>query len=131
MENIYTTVRPFYILTKSIGLFPMSFDGPPRKGFFYTKWTDVVASCISGVIPVFMIAFNIMVDASAVSTSPFMSKMFVVSAFVGICAIFLQFWLQISLRHSILHFLACMNSFDQRVRDRAEKVRNVTHTFQI
>lgn len=118
MENIYTTVRPIYFLTKSIGLFPMSFDGPPRKGFFSTKWTDVVASCVSGVIPVCMIVFILtMEDIGTVSTSQFMSKMFFVSTFVGVCAIFVQFWLQIGRRHSIVHFLACMNNFDQRVRD--------------
>lgn len=117
MENIYTTVRPFYVLSKCMGLFPVSFEGPPRKGFLMTKRTDIAASCIAGVIPICMIALNLMIEDSVVSTSPFVSRMFVVSAFVGVCTIFVQFWMQISQRHSILSFLAALNNFDQRVRN--------------
>lgn len=120
MENIYTTLKPFYILIKSMGLFPMSFEGPPRKGFFKTKKIDVSASCVAGMLPVCMIALNLMIQDPVVSTSPFVSKMFVVSAFVGVCTIFCQFWMQIRLRHSILNFLGLLNNFDQRVRNLAE-----------
>lgn len=42
MRNVYNAVRPLYIIIKTFGLFPMSFDGSIEDGCFTTKWPDFV-----------------------------------------------------------------------------------------
>jgi hypothetical protein len=42
MENIFTAAKPFLVVSKYLGLFPMSFDGPTRKGSLKLKWTDLI-----------------------------------------------------------------------------------------
>lgn len=50
MENIFTAIRPFYVLAKTLGLFPMSFEGPALKGHFdQMEYFDAVLSDIAAI----------------------------------------------------------------------------------
>lgn len=50
MENFYTAIEPFCILSKFLGFFPLSFDSPVRKGVLQTKNTDLISSAICVII---------------------------------------------------------------------------------
>lgn len=47
MENFYTSIKPFCVFSQIFGFFPLSFDGPPRKGIFKTKSINVLLVIVS------------------------------------------------------------------------------------
>ena len=54
MDNFYTSMAPFCFISQIIGFFPLSFDGPARKGFFKTKIVNVFMVIVSqGTIIIF------------------------------------------------------------------------------
>lgn len=50
MENFYTAIEPFCIISKFLGFLPLSFEGPIRKGILKTKNFDLISSAIWIVI---------------------------------------------------------------------------------
>lgn len=117
MENIYTAAKPLYNLMKVLGLFPMTIEGFPSKVHFKTKYLDVLASIISCLIPVILICLNSLFTDAPTSSSLLLSQFWVVQASFGSLLILIQFFLQISKRHSITSFLKEIDDFDQKVRN--------------
>lgn len=55
MENVYTVSKTFLTTIKFLGFFPLSFEGPARKGFLKVKWYNFInVSCL--------IAFSIFIS---------------------------------------------------------------------
>jgi predicted ATPase len=46
MDNIFTVSRPFLEFFRLVGLFPMAFDGPDRRGILRVSWLGIVTSVI-------------------------------------------------------------------------------------
>jgi hypothetical protein len=46
MENVFTSAKPFIFLAQMLGLFSMSFEGPPAKGIFKTKSWNVILTLL-------------------------------------------------------------------------------------
>ena len=47
MDNVYTAFRPFYLFSKLIGAFSMTFEGSVKNGVLKTKIWDIVISILS------------------------------------------------------------------------------------
>lgn len=115
MENIYTCYKPFYVLSKCLGMFPMSFEGPPRKGKLKVKWHDWLLPGFATLIPTAIIAVNIFCDDSPASTSPFLSKLWVIEILFGVFLMMTQFPYQLLKHRNIEEFLNRVHHFDQKV----------------
>jgi hypothetical protein len=61
MDNIYTASKPFVTLIQLLGIFPMSFVGPTRKGVFKVKLWNIAVTLIwfIGLMFVVMISFSV------------------------------------------------------------------------
>jgi hypothetical protein len=57
MENIFTAYQPFIVFFKFLGLFPLSFDGPARKGNLKFKWKNIFSSCTTILFYTFVFGF--------------------------------------------------------------------------
>lgn len=118
MENIFTAAQPFYLLSKVMGLFPMSFEGPIEKGNFKVKWHDVIYSLFSLTVPISLIAFNLLAEVTQVSSSALLSDIWVIHSITGVSLLILQFSYQVCKRKEILRFLEAVNEFDEKVGGR-------------
>lgn len=117
MRNIYTAVWPFYFVTKSLGLFPMSFDGTPEKGRFVVKWHDFIApvSMVLLAICVFILPIVILYPESVNSFSPWMIIVMQLISLSGTALNFIPFFHQISRRKFVVKFVHSLHSFDEKV----------------
>lgn len=117
MSDIYTAVWPFYFVTKSLGLFPMSFDGPPDKGRFVVKWHDFIApvSMLFLAISIFIASLVILFPEATNSFSPWMTIVMQLIGLSGTALNFIPFCHQISNRKSIVKFMNDLHRFDEKV----------------
>lgn len=111
MENIYTAAEPFYILSKVLGLFPMSKEGPTAKGLFRLKWHGIVSCLVSFIVPIALIALTIFFD----NPDSWLSKVWSIYTNFGTTWSFLNFFFQIIKHESAIKFLDAVNQFDQKV----------------
>lgn len=116
MENIFSVSQPFVSFARALGVFPMSYDGPPRKGFLRTTWRDVIISCSSLSVLTFVIIFNLTeAHSSTVTTSKLLETAWILrvnSKFWSYC---LLICFQIYKRKNISTFLWLLYNFDKNV----------------
>lgn len=117
MENVYTTVKPFYNLSKVLCLFPLTFDGPPRKGCFTKKWHDGLTPLVVPGIAILLIALNLVVGDGPSSSSSLLNLIWKIHAAFGCLLIILQFAWQMNNLRLITKFLNELNNYDQKVKD--------------
>lgn len=116
MENIYTSVKPFYILMKYLGAFPMTLEGKCEKGNFSRKWHDIVGSSLSAIIPISLLMCIQIFDDGRQSSSTLLSKAWIIGiSFVQGLIIFSWCNQQYKCRN-ITKFLKALNKFDSKVR---------------
>lgn len=115
MENIYTTAQPFYVLTKGLGLFPMSNEGSAFKPKFRVRLHDIVASFLAFLVPILLIVLNSSCSDAPASSSRMLSDIWRVHAIFGVFLVVLNFIYQIRRRSEILKFLEMINEFDKKV----------------
>lgn len=72
MMNVFTSIRPLYILSKFLGVFPMSPQGLVWKGIFTVKWHDFITPSINFIVSILIIAGCMALDDAA-SSSHFLS----------------------------------------------------------
>lgn len=111
MENVFTSVKPFYVLAKVLGLFPLSAESSWENGKFKTNLLDVSHWSLVSIL----IALNVFFDDGPASTSPLVAMMFKIQAMFGTFLISILFFYQMAKRHSIVKFLRAVDEFDQRV----------------
>lgn len=115
MENIFTTSKPILVFAKFLGLFPMTFIGPDRKGVFKVMWHDVLSSCISIGSLLCLVGANISLgifftgDSNILAVAWFIMKNFDISTYACL------FCYQVYKRKNILKFLNMIFSFDEDV----------------
>jgi len=115
MENIYTSVRPFYFVTKALGLFPMTFEGPPDKGIFYVKWHDVIVCLFALGMPFVFIMLIIFLEDGPASSSAMLSDAWKIHFVFSLILIFIQLIIQIASHKSIVKFLDAISIIDKKV----------------
>lgn len=116
MENIYTTAKPFLVLTKLIGLFPKSFDGPTRKGVLRFKLVDGVFSFIALPSIVCLLVLNIMSEALNDLASEFVVNCYIICMHFDIFSFLILYFYQINKRENIVKLLHEINSADIKVK---------------
>lgn len=115
MDNVYTEIKPFYNLSKALGVFPKSFVGLPTTGNLETKWIDVASSSVSFLLALALMLLNIFLDDVPSSSSPILSRIWVIQSLQGASFIFIIFFYQSSKCKSIVKFIASLHQFDQKV----------------
>lgn len=115
MENIFTATKPFYVLAKVLGLFPLSAKSPWENGKFKTNLLDVSHWFVMIFLASILIAINVFFDDGPASTSPLVAMMFKIQAMFGTFLISILFFYQMAKRHSIVNFFRAIDEFDQRV----------------
>lgn len=124
MDNIFTAVWPFYFVTKTFGLFPMSFEGPARKGNLMQKYRDFVVPFLNVSIGIFLVPLIVMYPMTVDNYSPLMTTLVHLIVIFGAVLILSPFIYQILKRHSIKKFLLDLHYFDK-------KVTSCRHVFSI
>lgn len=116
MENIFTISKPFLVFAKALGIFPMTFEEPARKGKLKVKLFDIVLSVLS------------LLAISYITLSSFSSKIFFsgdrkimetawyILKNLDVTSYFFLFWYQIVKRKSILNFVLLLADLDEKVR---------------
>lgn len=112
MDNVYTIVKPFYILSKVLGIFPLSFDGPPQKGFFITKWYDVITPLILPGTSILLIALSALLG----NETEMLFGVWRISGIFVCFLVILQFCWQMNKFKSIPKFLEALNTYDLKVK---------------
>lgn len=115
MENIYSAVKPFYILAKFLGLFPKSFKGSVAKGILKTKWHDVIISTISLSVLIFLI-YRISSEKTILKIeSKILMRAWDISLVMGLYFLLIQFVYQCFEKNEISEFLRHLHKFDNKV----------------
>lgn len=115
MENTFTVAKPFLIYSKVVGYFPMSFDGPTRKGFLRTKWTDVVSSLFMILLLAIFFVYNLLSDVS-VNKSSVLSYGWRLSITVEYFSFLYLIFYQIAKRKNVKKLLEKIQQTDEEVR---------------
>lgn len=115
MENIYTTLEPFYILSKILGVFPKSFVAAKQKGILKLEWFDVVITCCSLFTACVLFAVEIISQFNLDRKISVSLKFWSVSLYLETFMLFIQFTIQILNSSKIELFLKQLHKFDQKV----------------
>ena len=116
MENIFTSIRPFYILTKTLGLFPITMESPETKSFSKLNLTGVISTCLTFLFLIILIILNIAGDDVKISSSEMLSKLWRLEVFLGLLLMCVQFFYQIGKHRSIVKFIFDIHEIDQMVK---------------
>jgi hypothetical protein len=117
MENFFSSSKPFYFLTKTLGLFPMSFVGSEVKGVLQTKWHGILSSVFSFSLLIVLIFLNSTPEELVLSSSQMLTEIWKVQVVLLLLFVFLQFIYQIHKRDSIAQFLQSVNKIDIKIID--------------
>lgn len=115
MDNIYTTVQAFATLLKVLGVFPMSFEGPARKGVLKTKFRDVVITIFPVSVLIVLILFALLDHKLVTIESSILAKAWNFCLILGLFMLLVAFVYQIIHRHNIRDLLQLLDNFDQEV----------------
>lgn len=115
MENIFTSVQPFYVLAKVLGTFPMSFDGPACKGLFKVKWHDLTVSALLFAFLLTLSFLKISLADSFIVESVVLQEAWGLSLIAGLYITLAQLAFQIYKRNEIKQFLRHLDDFDLEV----------------
>lgn len=116
MENIFTTVRPFYFMLKICGGFPMSFQGSVCKGLLKQNFVDTLVSIALFSTHLFAIIINSVRGDVVKSSSEILEDAWALSLIVCLCTLTLSFIYQILKRKSTVKFLSLIHDFDRKVK---------------
>lgn len=115
MENVFSSVKPFYRLAKTLGLFPFSFVGSELKGILELNWQGVLASLTWLSLSIFLIALRFLHEDGIIS-SAMLTKLLHAQAIFGILMLIVQFFYQLLKLSSMKQFLLFLNEIDNEVK---------------
>lgn len=118
MENIFTSARPFCLLSKILGLFPVSFDGPAANGVLKLSFFGVVCSGLSAFIAISLIALNLLQENIPTSSSRLLSLLFRIDLLIGLLLNLITLFYQMGRLRSIANFLIAIHNIDEKVNDK-------------
>lgn len=115
MENIYTVAANVLFFGKLVGFFPLSFNGPPRKGILSTKWHDVTAFCVMIVFISFFMIMNLLNKAYIESSSSMVTNGWNISINIEIISYLLLIGYQMKKRRKFTKLLQHLAAVDAKV----------------
>lgn len=129
MSNVYSAFKPFYNLSKALGVFPKSFKGSTEQGKLETKWIDIASSILSVLFLLILILLIIFVGDKSPSTSPLLAQLWVIQIMQGLIFHLLTFIYQTSKCKSMGNFLSAIDHFDRKVSLKKQKIFHETSFF--
>jgi 7tm Chemosensory receptor len=131
MENIYSSVKPFYNLSKILGLFPLSFDGSETKGRLELKWHGVV-SCVVTVLILTLLLFMNFLDEEDPSSSAMLNNVWNFQVVFGLILLLILFIYQIKQRNAIADYLQIIKNIDDKVKcSKTSIIDKFQHLFYV
>lgn len=115
MRNFFSTIKPFYFVSKTFGFFPMTLKGAPEKENFVVKWTDIIAPVLNGLLAVLLIVSISFYPLEDGVFTPMMTMTSTLISIFGTVLNFLQLIFQTSKHKSIANFYMKVNQFDKKV----------------
>lgn len=117
MENIFTSAKPFLVVSKLFGFIPMTVNKNPRNSFVKTAWIDIVASCCCFALLCFF-SFDTFLNHRLLSSS---NSSFLLTAWdiirkAELLSYFFLFLYQVHRRKRIEEFLTKIYEYDEKVR---------------
>lgn len=116
MENIFTVAKPFIIFIKALGLFPMSFHGPARKGSLKIHHKDVIFSCFLFFVSFFVILKGFSTMKWFKENSELTNTAWTVMISLDLMSFFILFIYQIFKLKEIVKFLNLIQKIDSEVK---------------
>lgn len=123
MENIFTSSKPFLLLGKIVGIFPMSFVGPTRKGILKTNWIDLIPFCCTLGILIFLFALHLLLDMFNVRDSMMVSYGWSLARYSEYSSYVFLLSYQLLKRQNIVRFLKQV----QRADDEAKNLKVIVN----
>lgn len=111
MENIFTSARPFLILMKYLGLFPVTFDGSHLR----ITWSNHLISCCKLMLWITVVVVNVLNFELIPVTSIIIKNVFNVSLAFGLCSVLVMSCFQWFQCKHILRLLESIKVFDTNV----------------
>lgn len=115
MENIFTAAKPFLVLLKLFGVFPMTFKGAIRKGYFETTIKDHFYSLCTFGVWLFLIVLNGLYYTSFETSSFMMRNVYKFSLTIGFLSAFIMASYQRCKLSNISKFLSTVKDYDTKV----------------
>ena len=112
IENIYWSAKPFYILAKFLGLFPLSLT----QNKFEFKWHGKISTVFMITFLIFLIFVNLVLKDGPTTSSQLLKQIWEVQAIIGLSLILLQFLHQFRKRYFIADFLLAIENIDKKVK---------------
>lgn len=121
-ENVFTSARPFLVLMKILGLFPLSFEGSAEGGRWERKLRDYSYSLCKFVFWILLVIANILYSDFIESSSFIMRNIFNFSISVGFISIPLMLFSQWCKCSNVPIFLSSINDCDRKVNSKNHKL---------
>lgn len=115
MENIFTVSKPFLNVAQVLGLFPMGFAGPARKGFLTLKWFNIVISTLWLLILLCVMKFTLAFNDFVLDNSKVLPKALKLLTNMNVSWFLVHNLYQLYKRCNILQFLNTLHSSDEKV----------------
>lgn len=127
MENIFTVFRPFYLLLKTFGAFPISFVGPVGNGVLRTKWHDFLLPILSLSLFFLLLVVKVSTESFVKSNSTILAIAWNYLIVFDLLTLLIQLCFQISRRAVIKQFLKLLNEFDRELTKLGLRVDHKRH----
>lgn len=115
MRNFFSTIKPFYFVSKTFGFFPMTLVAAQDKENFVVKWTDTLAPVFNGLLAVLLIISISFYPLEDGVFTPMMTMTSTLISIFGTVLNFLQLIFQTSKHKRIANFFVKVNDFDKKV----------------
>jgi hypothetical protein len=117
MDNIYTASKPFVTLIQILGIFPLSFVGPTRKGVFKVKLWNIGVSLIWLIGLMFVVKTSFSVNSYDGEHSKVLPYAWKVAINLEVLSYIVMAVHQLSIYRKIVKFLEKVDDCDQQVSE--------------
>lgn len=116
MEDVYTSFKPFFVIGKVFGTFPIFMDSSAKKITVKEKIADFITSFLSiGVFcAIFMV--NFIRQGSLLSSSKILDSAWRLSLLLCLAMMIVSLFYQLFKRESIIKNITILNRIDKMVK---------------
>jgi hypothetical protein len=118
MENVFTAAKPFVVFAKLLGVFPMSFDGPARKGLLKSHWSDWICALLWMLLMLSALLLLRRLKSSfyLLADSEISLEAWYIAGYLHISSLSIFIFIQVRNREKIVRFLNLLHDFDNKVK---------------
>lgn len=115
MDNFYTSIKNFCFSSQLFGFFPMSFEGPVRKGIFKVKFINLVITVTS--LSIILIFSSRAIDVGIASSQEnfFRARVWTYILILGLLWTYVHFAYQIGNLKNTLNFFHLLHQCDLKL----------------